>query len=156
MPELIIRENKCYICDVPQLSNKTLTNMSSIFFQDIFIESGIVSEGSIKGVLSGKHYNRSIFCHKTVYETLERLRFETFLDTLDEESQERIHLLTMDLRDSFKQGKFREYVESQPFNELFLEYEKFVAESSGKSKTFAYWSMYLKMAGKKCFLIVIL
>ena len=62
----------------------------------------------------------------------------------------------MDLRDSFKQGKFREYVESQPFNELFLEYEKFVAESSGKSKTFAYWSMYLKMAGKKCFLIVIL
>ena len=24
----------------------------------MFIESGIVSEGSIKGVLSGKHYNR--------------------------------------------------------------------------------------------------
>ena len=140
------------LCYVPQLSNiKTLTNNSYIFFQDVFVESGIVIEGSIKGVLSCKHYNRSVFCHKTVYEALECLRFETFLDTLEEESREHILSLTMDLRDSFNEGKFHEYLESQPFNELFLEYEKFVAKSSGKSKTFAYWSMYMKMAGKKCF-----
>ena len=86
-----------------------------------------------------------------MYEALERLRFETFLDTLEEESRERILSLTMDLRDSFNEGKFHEYLESQPFNELFLEYEKFVAKSSGKSKTFAYLSMYMKMAGKMCF-----
>lgn len=90
-----------------------------------------------------------------MYEALERLRFETFLDTLEEESRERILSLTMDLRDSFNEGKFHEYLESQPFNELFLEYEKFVAESSGKSKTFAYWSMYMKMIGKKCFAILL-
>lgn len=63
--------------------------------------------------------NRSVLCHKTVYEALERLRFEAFLDTL----------------------------ESQPFKDLFQEYGKFIAKSSAESKTFAYWSMYMKMAG---------
>lgn len=46
----------------------------------MFIESGIVSEGSIKGVLSGKQYNKSVACHKTMYEALQRIRFEAFLD----------------------------------------------------------------------------
>ncbi|XP_047140035.1 uncharacterized protein LOC124815407 [Hydra vulgaris] len=38
--------------------------------QDIFIESGFVASGSINGVLSGKHYNLSVRCHKTLYEAL--------------------------------------------------------------------------------------
>jgi hypothetical protein len=46
------------------------------------IESGIVSEGSIKGMLTGKH-NRSVFCHKIMHEAFRRLRFETFMDSLD-------------------------------------------------------------------------
>ena len=40
------------------------------------IESEIVAPGSVKGVLSGKHYNRSIRAHKMVYEALERLRLQ--------------------------------------------------------------------------------
>ena len=58
------------------------------YFRDVVIESGIVSEGSIKGVLSGKHYNRSVSCHKVMYEALQRLRFQSFLDSITDENQE--------------------------------------------------------------------
>ena len=37
------------------------------------IESEIIAPGSVKGVLTGKHYNRSIRVHKIIYEALERL-----------------------------------------------------------------------------------
>lgn len=117
----------------------------------MFIESGIVSEGSIKGVLSGKHYNRSVLCHKTMYEALQRLRFEAFLDTLDDEYQESIFSLIETMQDSFTEGKFQECMKGQLFDDIIIKYEAFVAESSTKSKTFAYWSMYTKMAGKNVF-----
>lgn len=57
--------------------------MMQLFFlhtQDVFMEFGIVSEGSIKGVLSGKHYNRSVLCDKIMYQALQRLRLQAFLD----------------------------------------------------------------------------
>lgn len=110
----------------------------------MLIESGIVSEGSIKGVLSGKHYNRSVLCHKMMYEALQRLRFEAFLDTLDEEYQESILSLIITMQDSFTEGIFQECMKSQLFDDIVIKYETFVAESSTKSKTFAYWSMYTK------------
>ena len=74
-----------------------------------------------------------------MYEASERLRFEAYLDTSEDESRERILSLTIDLRDSFNEGKFHEYVASELFHKLFLDYETFVSESSRNSKTFAYW-----------------
>lgn len=56
----------------------------------MFIESGVVSEGSIKGVMSGKHYNRAVRSHKIIYEALQRLRFEAVLDTLDDGSHSEV------------------------------------------------------------------
>ena len=117
----------------------------------MLIESGIVSEGSIKGFLSGKHYNRSVLSHKTMYEALQRLRFEAFLDTLDEEYQESIFSLIMTMRDSFTEGRFQERMKSQLCDDIVVKYEAFVSESSTKSKTFAYWSMYIKLTGKSVF-----
>ena len=83
-----------------------------------------------------------------MYEALQRLRFEAFLDTLDEEYQESIFSLTTTTQDSFTEGRFQECMKSQLFDHIAIKYETFVAESSTKSKTFAYWSMYTKMAGK--------
>ncbi len=47
--------------------------------RDICIESGIVAEVSINGVLDGKHYNRAIRIHKYIYEALMRLAWTEFL-----------------------------------------------------------------------------
>ena len=56
----------------------------------------MVAAGSINGVMSGKHYNRSIRSHKAVYEALVRLLFQRYLESLTaEEKAETIALIGM-------------------------------------------------------------
>ncbi|XP_016111421.1 uncharacterized protein [Sinocyclocheilus grahami] len=50
--------------------------------QDILIESEVVAPGSISGGISGHHYNRSMRVHKLLYESLQGIRFLTFVDSL--------------------------------------------------------------------------
>ena len=47
--------------------------------EDILIEADIFTPGSIKGILSGHHCNRSMRANKMMYEALVRLRWKTFL-----------------------------------------------------------------------------
>ena len=46
------------------------------------IESEIVAPGSVKGVLSGKNYNRCLRLHKIIYKAMEKLRLEASEETL--------------------------------------------------------------------------
>lgn len=57
------------------------------------IESEIVAIGSVKGVLSGKHYNRSIRAHKIIYEAMERLRFEVCESSLSAADKSVFHVV---------------------------------------------------------------
>lgn len=107
----------------------------------------------MKGVLSGKHYNRSVSCHKVMHEALQRLRLEAFLDTLDDDVVDSIYSFTESMRDSIFDEDVQGYVESQQFDDLVHQYENFIVETSAKSKTFSYWSIYLKMTGKALFSI---
>lgn len=47
-------------------------------YKQILFEAQLVTSGSLKGVLSGKAYNRSLFCLKTVCEAVKRLLIEQF------------------------------------------------------------------------------
>ena len=44
------------------------------------LEAQLVTSGSLKGVLSGKAYAKSLFCLKTVCEAMERLLMEHFVE----------------------------------------------------------------------------
>lgn len=125
----------------------------------MFIESGIVSEGSIKGVLSGKHYNRSVSCHKIMYEALQRLRFQAFLDSVTEKEQEDISSFIESMASSFPQDKFlSDDIESPKMQQILQSYELFINDMCSKSRTFSFWSMYIKMAGNsivKCFVNIV-
>ncbi|KAF3836203.1 hypothetical protein F7725_028761, partial [Dissostichus mawsoni] len=46
----------------------------------ILFEAQLVTSGSLKGVLSGKAYAKSLFCLKTVCESMERLLMERFIE----------------------------------------------------------------------------
>lgn len=52
--------------------------------KDICLEAGLVAEGSIKGVIDGKHYNRAIRVHKYMYEAFMRLAWLGFLSWVEE------------------------------------------------------------------------
>ena len=108
-----------------------------------------MSEGSVSGVLSGKHYNRSVFCHKIVHEAMQRMRFEAFMESLDDqEKHDRIMEFLRELADAFPDERFHALVECPLFNEIESEYERFIADNSAKSRTFAFWNMYIKMTGE--------
>ena len=54
--------------------------------KDICIEAELVAEGSINGVLDGKHYNR---VHKNIYEALMRLAWAGFSHWVEENVSEK-------------------------------------------------------------------
>lgn len=49
-------------------------------YAEILFEAQLVTSGSLKGVLSGKSYAKSLFCLKTVCEAMERLLMEKFIE----------------------------------------------------------------------------
>ncbi|XP_047124615.1 uncharacterized protein LOC124807117 isoform X1 [Hydra vulgaris] len=120
--------------------------------QDIFIESGIVASGSINGVLLGKHYNRSVRCHKTLYEALQRLCFQSFLDSLvNEENCDIIEFLSamreciVKENDDFYYHNYKDYIESQKFENLCQRYKDFVDVQCQENATFNFWYNYIDM-----------
>ena len=48
-------------------------------YTELLLETQLVTTGSLKGVLSGKAYTKSLFCLKTVCEAMERLLMERFI-----------------------------------------------------------------------------
>ena len=46
----------------------------------MLLEAGLIGSGSVQGVLTGKHYERAVHCHKILLEGLERILLEQFLD----------------------------------------------------------------------------
>ena len=104
--------------------------------RDIAIESGLVAEGSINGVLSGHHYNRSINTMKVMYEAMERLHFSSFLDSLNDEEFEYFDS-AITVKD--------EYPESQEFVGLFDKYQHFCLMTRKEDPTFELWSSFLDM-----------
>ena len=53
-------------------------------FEDVIFQAGICSSGSMNGVISGSHYNRSWAVHGLFSEALGRLLFERFLTIVDD------------------------------------------------------------------------
>ena len=113
--------------------------------RDLLVEAGVVAEGSMNGVLNGHHYNRSIRAHKLLYESLQRLRLQTFLDSLQEaEAKEMLDAIRkLDL--SFPTESFTDACDTEDFQIVKDRYQIFVEEQKEKSPTFAFWSSYIEM-----------
>ncbi len=60
------------------------------FFKDIIIESSIIGQSSVRGVLSGTFYNGSTRCHKVLHEALKRICFQVFMEILSPDEQKSI------------------------------------------------------------------
>jgi hypothetical protein len=54
-------------------------------------------------------------------------------------------LAVFNMMDSFPDEEFLDYLERSEIEAISESYEMFIQESSEKSKTFAFWSMYIRM-----------
>lgn len=114
--------------------------------RDLMIESGIVAQGSINGVITGHHYNRSIRAHKLLYESFERLRFREFLTSLTDESGESTKSLLNDIEGILcDQQQLNLTLRSPDWERLVAQYQTFIREQSETCPTFALWSSYIDM-----------
>ena len=50
--------------------------MRGSWLEDVLLESGLISRGSLAGAMQGKHYGRALHCHTVVLEALEELLLE--------------------------------------------------------------------------------
>jgi hypothetical protein len=78
-----------------------------------------------------------------MHEAFQRLRFDTFMDSFDVNEQEKIRTFVESMGDGFPTQQYKDKLSSQEFETICDKYESFVEETSQKSKTFAFWSIYL-------------
>ena len=111
--------------------------------QDILIEADVIAAGSVGGVVTGHHYNRSIRSHKLLCEALHRLRWQAYHETLPQDCLETALKVTADLQRAFPEEEFQAIIKSQEFNTILEGYEHFHKQQ--ESKTFQFWNSYIKM-----------
>ena len=56
--------------------------------RDLCVESGVIAEGSVVGVLDWGRYNRGVILHKIMYEALMRLAWQRFVVCIQENQKE--------------------------------------------------------------------
>ncbi|KAG8187105.1 hypothetical protein JTE90_004851 [Oedothorax gibbosus] len=112
----------------------------------IMVESGIVAEGSVSGVLNGKHYNRSIRCYKTMFEALTCLLWTDFIDASSEDCTESLQVSErLSYLIHFEILK-KDNIPDE-FVSLVNRFNQFVADRCKSNATFAFWVSYLDMVG---------
>ncbi|KAL1268455.1 hypothetical protein QQF64_033818 [Cirrhinus molitorella] len=113
--------------------------------QDILIESEVVAPGSINGVISGHHYNRSMRAHKLLYESLQRIRLLTFLDSLPLEDRDECMDVITEIKCAFQDRTMDVLCANEKFDKMCSKYVDFVKKRSAENPTFAFWSSYIDM-----------
>lgn len=113
-------------------------------FQDVIIEAEVVAAGSLEGVLSGHHYNRSIRTHKLMCEALQSLRWQAYLDSLAADDREAAMETATDLQTAFPGEEFDNLIMSEKFLKVKTGYENFIKDNT-TNKTFHFWSTYISM-----------
>lgn len=90
-------------------------------------------------VMSGKQYNRSVRAHKLMYEALQRLRFKSFFESLDDDMKQFVQNVSTNLSvENYKDvpnGLF----------EVIDSYLAYVDIQSDANPTFHFWSCYIDM-----------
>ena len=89
--------------------------------------------------MSGKQYNRSVRSHKLMYESLQRLRFQSFYENVGEDMKLQIDYVVANL-------DFSNYSDVPPgFIEIIDSYLAYVDIQSDNNPTFHFWSSYIEM-----------
>ncbi|XP_035662311.1 uncharacterized protein LOC118406391 [Branchiostoma floridae] len=119
--------------------------------RDVCIESGVIAEGSVSGVLTGHKYNRAIRFHKLMFEALNRIAWMGFQSWAEEHEG-----IKPPVGEFFKEVKslcqspceeeFKRIMTSTTFDEvsqLFNLYLHHLRHANGKLSTF--WTSYVDM-----------
>ena len=107
------------------------------------VESEIIAPGSVnKGVLTGKHYNRSIRVHKIIDEALQRLRWEVFEKSLATAEKATLDSVGVNLKADSNLDNFWNDCSSTNVIDIKRMFDQFVTQRSEVNPLFAFWSCF--------------
>ena len=109
-------------------------------FEEVLFQADLCSSGSIRGVISGKHYNRCWKIHKTFAEVLERLFLEKFMPDIPDGIKE---LAASHLEVSAVSHIINESGVADYYQRYQTQFRKCLNGKFGK--TAQYWATYMKM-----------
>ena len=117
--------------------------------RDIAIESGVIAEGSIKGVFHGKQYNRAVRFHKLLYESLLRIIWEKFIVKLEEsEGMDSTNLkeITEILMNKPSKETFNEVLSDERFDGILESFNAFFEKLKTQTGSMSeFWISYITM-----------
>lgn len=136
------------ICNLLSILGKRFQDAG---LRDLCVESGVIAEGSVAGVMEGRRYNRAVRLHKLVYEAMMRLVWKGFLPWLEVQHPNEIHHLKETLQsiasfhEDVSEASFAHLLENTSYTctmELFQVYTDSLRDRQGLS---AFWMSYLDM-----------
>ncbi len=122
--------------------------------RDICIESGLIVQGSLSGVLDGKMYNRAVRVHKSIYEGLLRVAWRGFAPWLEANHADMMDLFARmmtqvhELHDELCQEEFDRLLLHEETTQLLVmwnEYLEYLRHNNGDLS--AFWMSYLDIIG---------
>lgn len=120
--------------------------------KDLCIESGVLAEGSVAGVLEGRKYNRGVRFHKLLYEGLMRLAWREFPSWLELHNAHENHHLDVvatevsEMVQDLHQETSEEVLKHSSFlkvSHLFQEYLEYLRH--GSTVLAKFWMSYIDM-----------
>ena len=118
---------------------------------DILIEAHIVAPGSIKGILSGHHYNISIRANKIMYEALVRLIWKAFLEASSADECDSALDLVKEFNEVGPTMNLFDITQQDRITAILTMYQSFIEKERLENPTFDYWSSYIDMV--QCLLL---
>ncbi|XP_070203645.1 uncharacterized protein [Littorina saxatilis] len=124
--------------------------MNGSGLSDIMLEAELITSGSLKGVESGKQYDRALHCHKTMQECLERLMLASYLKMTGEDrdfpqmTEETMNLLAA-TRGASTHDTVAQLLDDKGTSDFFRDYEQYREDvRQGKhGKTPQFWISYM-------------
>ena len=119
--------------------------MNGSGFSDILLEAGLIGSGSLQGVISGKHYERALHCHKVLTEALEQLLFRQYEENEGAELTQEVHRIIDHVVETCSSDAIKSALNNDTVREYLDKYlayrEKVRAGSLGKTAQF--WLSYM-------------
>ena len=120
--------------------------------RDLFVESGVIAEGPITGVMEGNKYNRAVRFHRIVYGAMKRLAWKEFLLWIHANHGVEVHHLEVALKsistfhDEVSQTSFTAVMDDTSCSRKLLLCQEYLGAIGNDNPLTAFWTSYLDMA----------
>ncbi len=137
------------ICNLLSIIGKRFQDAG---LRDLFVESDVIAEGSVSGVMDGRRYNRAVRLHKLVYEERMRLAWKNFLPWLEENHARDVHYLDeaqksiASFHSNVSQGSFQEVLENESCTHILKLFQVYLESLRDEHSLSTFWMSYLDMS----------